>query len=137
MHVAGDDMGIIELTLIVLAITLLVTKSKVVGGKREFVEMRYKISKLDGQKPSLVHSVWYAWWTCPMCLGAWVAVPLCYFEAVGYAWYWAALMVFGLNWLIHCAENTLFQFGYFLEKLSSKEFIEVLKKFLEANRKAV
>jgi len=129
-------MTILEITFITFAITLLVTKSKIFGGKREFVEKRYEASKVGGKKPGWVHSWWHAMWCCPMCLGAWVAVPLCYFEAT-IAWWWASMIVFGLNWIIHCAENLLFQSGDLLEKLSNKEVTEVLRKFLETNRKDV
>lgn len=53
-------MGIFALTLIVFAITLIATKSKVVGGKREFVEKRYEASKVGREKPGWVHTWWHA-----------------------------------------------------------------------------
>jgi len=93
-------------SLVVFAITLTVNKSNLLAGKRDFVQKRYEISKLDGQKPSLIHSVWHAWWTCPMCFGFWMSLIIaCYFSAYGYIW--DVLLIYGMNWLIHCAENYL------------------------------
>ena len=47
MIVAGDNlMQIIMNAFVVFALTLLITKSKIFAGKREFVERRYEASKV-------------------------------------------------------------------------------------------
>ena len=115
-------MGIFELTLITFAITLIVTKSKIMGGKREFVEQRYEASKVGNHKPGMIHTWWHAMWTCPMCLGFWVALPLSILSTTC-PWWAALFIVFGLNWLVHCLENFMFQVGYFLENSTDKEKI--------------
>lgn len=123
-------MGILELSLITFAITLLVTKSKIFGSKREFVQKRYEASKVGGHKPGLVHRWWFAMWNCPMCLGAWIAAILCCIEPTKYVWWESTAMVFGLNWLIHCVENFMFQFGFMLQRL---DITEVMKNIKNSN----
>jgi len=132
-------MEILVITLITFAITLLVTKSKILGSKREYVQKRYEASKIGKQAgwiTRIIHSWWHAMWTCPMCLGAWVAALLCYLESTGFPWWQATAMVFGLNWLVHCLENFLFQTGYVMERLGDKEFMADLKKILSKDRKS-
>jgi len=113
-------MDLIVLSLVVFSITLIVTKSKILGCKREFVEKRYESAKVGHQKPSKLHIFWHAMWTCPMCLGFWVSAivsfvfPLC-------NWFVQCLVLFGLNWLWHCLENMLFSVGEFLESQEGEE----------------
>jgi hypothetical protein len=104
-------------SLIVFALTLLITKSKILACKREYVEERYQeAKKLGGGQTGWVHSIWRATWTCPMCSGFWFALilsPRCGLYMV--------LPLFGTNWLLHCLENALFQIGQYFEKLAKTE----------------
>ncbi len=119
------------LSMIAFAITLIVTKSTILGSKREYVKKRYDASFVNGQKPGYIHWFWHAMWTCPMCLGFWVALPLAYFNDTGYQTWAATLIIFGINWLIHCAENVMFQSGHLMETLGSKEVINNVKNALK------
>lgn len=110
-------MGILISSGIVFGITLVLTKSKIMAWKREFVEKRYQASKVNGQTPNFIHTWWKALWTCPMCSGFWFAIPAC----------WAypfinlfvdVLIVFSINWIIHCIENVLFYAGEILKNNS-------------------
>lgn len=56
-------MHILINALAVFALTLLVTKSKILAGKREFVEERYESSKVGEQQPGWIHRCWHAVWT--------------------------------------------------------------------------
>ena len=99
-------MNLLAGSLVVFAITLTVNKSKVFGGKREFVQKRYEASKVGNQKPSFLHRVWHAWWTCSMCLGFWVSLVIApSFRSYGYVF--DVLIMYGVNWLIHCVEDYL------------------------------
>jgi hypothetical protein len=109
-------MGIIYVSLVVFAVTLIWTKSKIFGGKREFVQKRYDAAKVGGQKPGLLHEIWNALWTCPMCCGFWIALIVCWFYPV-FDYFSDVLIVFGLNWLWHCLEDSLFYTG---EKMKEK-----------------
>ncbi len=92
--------------LVVFAITLTVNKSKLFHPKREFVRLRYKAANVNGQNPGIIHRIWHAWWTCEMCLGFWMALIVAfYFTTYGYIF--SVLIMYGLNWLIHCIENYL------------------------------
>ena len=103
-------MNLILPSLIVFGITLILTKSKILAGKREFVEKRYESSKVGDMKPNFVHRWWHAMFHCPMCSGFWVAIPVCWL--VPYYTLWTdVIAVFGLNWLIHCLENCLYHSG--------------------------
>lgn len=108
-------MELFAAALVVFAITLTVNKSKLFACKRKFVEERYQSAKING-KPSFIHTVWRAWWTCPMCFGFWVSLLVCIFFRT--YWYgFDVLIVYGLNWLLHCFESALFHFGKFFEIL--------------------
>ena len=108
-------MGLISISFIVFSITLIITKSKILGGKREFVETRYESAQVNNQKPGLIHTFWHSMWTCSMCCGFWVALIICYIFPV-YNLFADTLIVFGANWLLHCLESTLFFSGEVLEK---------------------
>lgn len=108
-------MGIITVTLIVFSIVLTITKAKILGWKREFVEQRYIASKIEGQDPGWIHRWWHSIFHCPMCCGFWVAAVICLVWPV-YGWVADVLIVYGLNWLLHCIENVIFLFGKNLEK---------------------
>ena len=110
-------MGIVPLALIVFSIVLVLTKSKILAGKREFVEERYELAKNNGD-PGWVHRWWNAIWTCPMCCGFWMALPVCLFWPV-YGYIADVMIVFGLNWLFHCLENALFFSGETFENVDS------------------
>lgn len=119
--------------LIVFSLTLILTKSKVLAGKRDFVELRYEASKVGDQQPGWIHSWWHALWTCSMCSGFWIAIPICLFYPV-YGPFVDILVVFGANWLVHCLENLLFFSGKLAENLSDinlEEQLDVKKKFYE------
>lgn len=97
---------LIAASFVVFALTLTVTKSKIMAGKREFVTKRYESAKVGNMKPSFAHRVWHAIWTCPMCSGFWFSIPVCWFFPV-YGLAFDVLIVYGINWLIHCIENYL------------------------------
>lgn len=107
-------MNIIILSLITFSLTILITKSKILAGKREFVEKRYQAAKVDGQKPSMVHSVWRAIWNCPMCCGWWIALISSIFLGFDFL---AVICAFGINWLLQCLEDFLFQLSKLCEKI--------------------
>ncbi len=120
-------MFIIVNSLVVFSLTLLFTKSKVFGGKREFVEQRYEAAKVGDQQPGWVHKIWHAWWTCPMCSGFWMALPVCFVYPV-YGFFLDVFVVFGINWLLHCLENCLFFHGQTAELLDTQQIEDTLKK---------
>lgn len=107
--------------LVVFAITLLVTKSKIFACKREFVQNRYEAAKAGGQKPGYVHTWWAAMFACPMCLGFWVAIPVSFFTWSGFAIIPGIFVLFSGNWLLHCLESFLFGIGNFFEELFDSE----------------
>jgi hypothetical protein len=101
-------------SLVVFAITLIITKSKILACKRKFVEERYKASFVNGGQPSWIHTWFHAMATCSMCSGFWIAIPvMLFFREFNY--FFDILIVFGLNWLWHCLESALFNFGKFFE----------------------
>lgn len=100
--------NLVAASLVVFAITLTVNKSKLFAGKREFVTKRFKSSFVDNMRPTFIHKIWNAWWSCPMCLGFWVSLIIApSFTCFGYVF--DVLIIYGLNWLIHCLENYLVQ----------------------------
>ena len=107
--------GIIPVTLIVFSIVLILTKSKVLAGKREYVKKRYEASKVGGQRPSWIHRWFHAMFTCPMCCGFWISLIICFIYPV-YSYFADVMICFGLNWLLHCLESVLFFSGELLEK---------------------
>ena len=139
-------MTIILNIFVVFALTLILTKSKVLAGKREFVEQRYDAAKVENQQPGWIHKVWHAIWTCSMCSGFWVAIPICFFYPA-YGLFVDVLVVFGVNWLVHCLENLLFFSGKLaedvsgidVEEISQNKFVRlierILRKFLDQRDK--
>lgn len=117
-------MTIVLNILVVFALTLILTKSKVLAGKREFVEERYDAAKVGDQHPHWFHRWWHAIWTCPMCSGFWAAIPICFFYPA-YGLFIDVLVVFGVNWLVHCFENLLFFSGKLAEDVSDVDFEEI------------
>ncbi len=116
---------------VVFSLTLIITKSKILAGKREFVELRYDAAKIGNQSPGWIHKIWHALWTCPMCSGFWIAIPICFFYPA-YGIFVDVLVVFGANWLIHCLENLLFFSGKIAEDISDmdlKEHLKIQKQF--------
>jgi hypothetical protein len=114
-------------SLVVFAITLVLTKSKIMGGKREFIEREYQVAKQNAERQrsqvAFVHRTWHAIWTCPMCSGFWVAIVVAlFFHCPIPGWDYPAnvLILFGLNWLFHCLENTLFYTGEILKKIDEE-----------------
>ena len=112
-------MNLIALSFAVFAITLVLTKAKVLAGKREFVEERYEAAKVGSLGPGWIHRWWHSWWTCPMCSGFWISIPVCLVFPV-YGAFIDILAVFGSNWLLHCLESSLFFGGETFEKLSDE-----------------
>lgn len=104
---------------VVFGITLILTKSKILAGKREFVDKRYQADKIDGE-PSWIHRWWHAMWHCPMCSGFWAAVLVNLFW--GPSLIYGTLFVFGFNWLLHCLENVLFGAGEMFESDEKENF---------------
>jgi len=119
-------MQLIMNILVVFALTLVLTKSKILAGKREFVEQRYEASKIGGQTPGWIHRIWHACWTCPMCSGFWMTIPVCFFYPA-YGFFTDVLVVFGANWLVHCLEELLFFAGKFAESISEIDFEQYFK----------
>lgn len=106
-------MSIIYTSLIVFAIVLTITKSKILAGKREFVEKRYESAKING-KPSWIHLWWRSQWLCPMCSGFYISAFICLFTT-SYNYVFDVLICYGLNWLWHCLESLLFFSGKYFE----------------------
>ncbi len=124
-------MTIVLNILVVFALTLILTKSKILAGKREFVEQRYDAAKVGNQSPGWVHKLWHAIMTCPMCSGFWVAIPICFFYPA-YGLFVDVLVVFSANWLVHCLENLLFFSGKLAEDVSDIDFEEISQsKFIK------
>jgi hypothetical protein len=126
-------MWLIINSFIVFSLTLILTKSKVLAGKREFVEQRYEASKVGDQQPGWIHRWWHAMWTCPMCSGFWVSIPICFFYPA-YGIFADVLVVFGVNWLLHCLENLLFFSGEvmkYVDELDLEEHMKSQKDFRE------
>jgi len=96
-------------SLVVFGITLAVTKAKLFECTREFIEKRYQNAKETGGVGRL-HWFWHAMWTCPMCLGFWVAIGTCCVNPAVNIWI-DSLACFGLNWLLHCVETYLHYVG--------------------------
>ncbi len=119
-------MWLIINTFVVFALTLILTKSKVLAGKREFVEKRYEAAKVGDQRPGWVHKWWHALITCPMCSGFWIAIPICFFYPA-FGLFIDVLVVFGANWIVHCLENLLFFSGEFAESLGELDLDEHIK----------
>lgn len=134
-------MNILILTLITASFVLIVTKSKILGAKREFVHERYlaakESSKIDGGKVGLIHIWWHSMWHCSMCLGYWVAAIVCLIWDTEYGWIASTLVVGFLNWVVHCFENLLFQIGYFMESHVDKEFMVDVKKYLKKKLESI
>lgn len=127
-------MWLIINTFVVFAITLIITKSKVLAGKREFVERRYEASKVGDQHPGWVHRWWHALITCPMCSGFWVAIPICFFYPA-FGLFIDVMVVFGANWIVHCIENWLFFGGKFAEDASDLDLKEHFNSQKEFHRR--
>lgn len=107
---------LIAASLTVFAITFIITKASITASKREFVKQRYAAAKLFS-RPSWPHRFFNYFFTCPVCCGFWISLAVCYFLG-HYGYCWDVLIVFGINWLWHCLESTLFWGGKFLEILS-------------------
>lgn len=106
------------LSFMIFSITLLITKSKILAGKREFVNLRYEASKVNNQKPLFIHRIWHAIWTCSMCSGFWVGLFLALIFQFNF---FELVCSFGINWLLHCIENTIFSLGKILEEIDDKK----------------
>ena len=114
-------------SLIVFALTLILTKSQIMAGKREFVELRYEAAKQDGHYPSWLHTWFYKMWTCPMCSGFWVAIPVSLFYPI-HGIVPDVLIVFSINWLLHCVESLMFFGGEILENIDKAELVNESSK---------
>lgn len=106
--------------IMVFSITLIITKSKIMASKREFVELRYESAKVGGQKPNLIHSWWHAFMTCPMCSGFWISIIIHFCFPI-YGIVIDVLTCFAINWLIHCLENILFYSGELFKEILESE----------------
>lgn len=113
---------LLVIALAVFGVTLTVTKSKILACKRDFVQKQYKRAKMFDRDPGFVHSWWNAMWTCPMCLGFYVAAIFC--AIWGNNFVLDTLAVYGLNWLLHCFEDVMFQMAsFFADAQKGKEEI--------------
>ena len=110
-------------SLVVFGITLTITKSSIMHKTREFVKERYLASQVFS-RPSFFHTWWYKMWNCPMCVGFWISLIICWvFPPMPDIWGYigSVIAVFGMNWIWHCIENVLFTAGkYFEGKLNSR-----------------
>ena len=95
-------------SLVVFAITLTITKSKIMGCKRQFVQNRYNAVIDNNENPCFLHEFWNALWNCPMCCGFWVALATAPFLTNEVGMICGTLSVYGLNWLFHCLEDFLY-----------------------------
>jgi len=112
MTAAVDNLALLfTLSLVVLAITMTVTKSKLFACKREFVRKRYKAAKVDGA--SFVHYFWHAMWTCPLCFGFWVSLAVCFWfrDHLLFGYLPSVLAVYALNWVMNVIEDTVAKVG--------------------------
>lgn len=93
-------------SVVVFSITLIITKSKILAHKRKFVAERYISSKISAPV-GWFHRWWHAIWTCPMCSGFWISVIIaCFYPVLSIII--DSLFMFGINWILHCIENYLF-----------------------------
>jgi len=100
----------------VFAITLVITKAEILACPRSYVEKRYELSKISG-RPGYIHWIWKSMWLCPMCLGFWVSLGINIVWPVAVAGVLrGTLFCFAVNWLLHCAEDSMFQGGKMLEQ---------------------
>ena len=128
-------MWLIINSFVVFALTLIVTKSKILAGKREFVEQRFIASKINEEEPGWIHRWWHAIWTCPMCAGFWIAIPICLIYPV-FGLFVDVLVIFGANWLLHCLENLLFFTGKLAEDLDNASIPELISRTTDIAKKA-
>lgn len=115
----------------VFGLTLIVTKSKIFGCKREFVEKQYQASLVANIHPwyiRWIHKWWHAMWTCPMCLGTWISAAAVIYQPICGHWVIDWLAVLGANWVIHCFENWLFNIAQYFEKTELEENSENIQK---------
>jgi len=99
--------SIIVHSLVVFAITLIITKSRIMACKRFFVEERYQFVLDSGEIPCLLHEWWHAMFVCEMCCGFWVALATApYLSECGIVV--GTLAAFSGNWLLHCLEDYLY-----------------------------
>ncbi len=97
-------------------VTLVITKSSLFASKREYVSRRWAQAKKNPTSHWLsraIHYFWFKMHTCAMCLGMWVAL----YWSLGrqYPFWRGLLAVFGLNWLLHCAESLTFHAATYFE----------------------
>ena len=120
--VAGGNMltTIIIHSLIVFAITLTITKSKLLECHRKFVKERYEFSK-NIKKPCFLHTWWSAIWNCAMCSGFWISLLTAFFlySTVSKIMI-GTFCAYAINWILHCCENALFWFGKYFENKVNK-----------------
>lgn len=102
------------MSLAVFGFTLIVTKSSLFACKREFITQRYEASKINGS-PSLIHTWFYKMFTCPMCLGTWVAAFFVILWPVSGHFILDWLAITGANWLLHVAEEFGFNISHSFE----------------------
>ena len=106
--------------LIVFSLVLILTKSKITAGKREYVEQRYISAKVGDNKPSIIHRWWHALWSCSMCSGFWFSLLIAVLRPIN-SIFADTLVMFGLNWLLHCLESILFFASKWLETKSNEK----------------
>lgn len=122
-------------SLVVFALTLIVVKSKVLAGKREFVKESYEATKVINQDPGWVHRWWHALWTCAMCSGFWFAIPIAFFWPA-YSLFQDVLIIFGINWLLHCLENVLFFVGEVAKKIDDLDISTIANNHVKQQESA-
>jgi len=98
---------------IVFSLVLLLTRSRLLACQREFVIKQYQFAKSSNQL-NWWHKIWHALWTCPMCSGFWFSLFVTLFWGNGFIG--NTLALFGINWLLHCLEDALFNAGQYFEK---------------------
>lgn len=100
-------------SVVVFAITLTITKSKIFACKREFIEKRYQQAKIN-KNLTFVHTWWRAVATCAMCSGFYFSILVSLYNPVC-GLIIDTLFAYGMNWLLHCLESVLFNAGKKLE----------------------
>lgn len=94
-------------SLVVAAIVLVLTKSRIWACKRQFVDHRYQNAKQVYGRVSFIHAWWHALNTCAMCSGFWISAIVAWYWPCEWGWTRETLAYFFLNWMMHCLESVL------------------------------
>lgn len=90
----------------VFSVTLVITKSSLLECKRQFVEKKYKeiknISIMNNysQFDNFINWWWYKMWTCPVCLGYYIALFISVLNP-NFNIFIDSIAIAGFNWLLY------------------------------------